>query len=89
MYLPTSLIVNWSAGQLKSNAACLRSAASIQSLSTGLGPALASFGANIAGSVLGGLSESLSTIAGFRYLPLLAIAFYVLSLYAPAARKDV
>jgi hypothetical protein len=37
------------------------------------------FGSNIAGSVLGGLSESASMVLGFRYLPLLAIAFYLLS----------
>jgi hypothetical protein len=39
------------------------------------------FGSNIAGSVLGGLSESLSMLLGFRYLPLLAIAFYLLSVW--------
>ena len=37
------------------------------------------FGSNIAGSVLGGLSESFSMLLGFRYLLLLAIGFYVLS----------
>lgn len=37
------------------------------------------FGSNIAGSVLGGLSEAASMLLGFRYLPLLAIAFYLLS----------
>ena len=37
------------------------------------------FGSNIAGSVLGGLSESFSMLLGFRYLLLLAIAFYLLS----------
>jgi hypothetical protein len=43
------------------------------------------FGANIAGSVLGGLSESFSMLLGFRYLPLLAILFYLLSLYSPGS----
>ena len=37
------------------------------------------FGSNVAGSVLGGLSEAASMLVGFRYLPLLAIAFYLLS----------
>jgi hypothetical protein len=37
------------------------------------------FGSNIAGSVVGGLSESFSMLLGFRYLLLLAIAFYLLS----------
>jgi hypothetical protein len=37
------------------------------------------FGSNIAGSVLGGLSESFSMLLGFRYLLLLAITFYLLS----------
>jgi hypothetical protein len=37
------------------------------------------FGSNIAGSVIGGLSESFSMLLGFRYLMLLAVAFYVLS----------
>jgi hypothetical protein len=42
-------------------------------------------GSNIAGvifSVLGGLSESFSTLLGFRYLLLVAIAFYLLSAFA-------
>ncbi len=38
-----------------------------------------SFGSNIAGSVVGGLAESVSMLTGFRYLLLLAIAFYLLS----------
>jgi hypothetical protein len=37
------------------------------------------FGSNIAGSVLGGLSESFSMLIGFRYLLLLAISCYLLS----------
>lgn len=37
------------------------------------------FGSNIAGSVLGGLSESFSMLLGFRYLLLLAVIFYLLS----------
>jgi hypothetical protein len=37
------------------------------------------FGSNIAGSVVGGLCESFSMVLGFRYLLLLAIAFYLLS----------
>src|SRR5262249_58665658 len=37
------------------------------------------FGSNIAGSVVGGLSESVSMLAGFRYLLLLAVTFYLLS----------
>src|SRR5262249_45639476 len=34
------------------------------------------FGFNIAGSVVGGLSESFSTLLGFRHLLILAIFFY-------------
>ena len=37
------------------------------------------FGSNIAGAVVGGLSESFSMLLGFRYLLLLAIAYYLLS----------
>jgi SAM-dependent methyltransferase len=37
------------------------------------------FGSNIAGSVVGGLSESFSMLIGFRYLLLLAISCYLLS----------
>jgi hypothetical protein len=45
------------------------------------------FGSNIAGSVVGGLSESFSMLLGFQYLLLLAIAFYLLSAwFAPRAR---
>lgn len=38
-------------------------------------------GSNIAGSVLGGLSEAASMLLGFRYLPLLAAVFYLLSVW--------
>lgn len=37
------------------------------------------FGSNIAGSVVGGLCESFSMLLGFRYLILLAVAFYLFS----------
>jgi hypothetical protein len=36
-------------------------------------------GSNIAGVILGGLSENLSMMVGFQYLLLLAIVFYALS----------
>jgi spermidine synthase len=39
------------------------------------------FGFNILGSVVGGLSESFSTVLGFRHLLILAICFYILSVY--------
>ena len=45
------------------------------------------FGSNIAGSVVGGLSESFSMIFGFRYLLLLAIAFYLLSVTITTVRN--
>jgi SAM-dependent methyltransferase len=44
------------------------------------------FGSNIAGAVVGGLSESLSMLLGFRYLLLLAVLFYVLSACVPSFR---
>jgi spermidine synthase len=44
------------------------------------------FGSNIAGSVVGGISESLSLLIGFRYLLVLAIFFYVLSIWTPSIR---
>ncbi len=49
------------------------------------------FGSNIAGSVLGGLVESLSMLLGFQYLLLLAILFYVLSAWfgAPVKLKKI
>jgi hypothetical protein len=37
------------------------------------------FGSNIAGVTLGGLCESLSFVIGFRYLLIVAVAFYLLS----------
>jgi hypothetical protein len=40
----------------------------------------ADFGSNVAGIILGGLSEQLSLVAGFNALLLLAIAYYLLSL---------
>jgi hypothetical protein len=45
------------------------------------------FGSNIAGSVVGGLSESFSTLLGFRYLLILAICFYLLSIWIPSVHK--
>jgi SAM-dependent methyltransferase len=42
------------------------------------GPA---FGANIAGAMLGGLAENSSMVLGFQYLLLLALLFYVLSMF--------
>jgi SAM-dependent methyltransferase len=47
------------------------------------------FGSNIAGSVVGGLSESFAMLIGFRYLLLLAILFYVLSIWIPSIRGRV
>lgn len=44
------------------------------------------FGSNIAGSVVGGISESFSMLIGFRYLLVLAIFFYVLSIWIPSIR---
>jgi hypothetical protein len=46
------------------------------------------FGSNIAGSVVGGLAESFSMLLGFRYLLLLAIAFYLLSAVIRVSRKS-
>ena len=43
---------------------------------------------NVAGSVVGGLSESFSMLLGFRFLLLLAIAFYVLSLLSIPTKKQ-
>ena len=37
------------------------------------------FGSNVAGIILGGLSEQLSLMIGFNYLLLVAVAYYVLS----------
>ena len=47
------------------------------------------FGSNIAGSVVGGLSESFSMLLGFRYLLLLAIAFYLLSAIFSTPQKRI
>jgi hypothetical protein len=38
------------------------------------------FGSNVAGIVLGGLSEQLSLVLGFNYLVLVAVAYYLLAL---------
>jgi len=46
----------------------------------------ADFGANVAGIILGGLSEQLSLVVGFNFLILIAIGYYLLSLAAPLAR---
>jgi hypothetical protein len=45
------------------------------------------FGSNIAGAVMGGLAESFSTLLGFRHLLILAIGFYVLSIWRPSSRR--
>jgi hypothetical protein len=45
------------------------------------------FGCNIAGSVVGGLSEPLSMLLGFRHLLLLAMAYYLLSAWSPSGRR--
>ena len=42
-------------------------------------------GSNIAGSVVGGLTEPLSLILGFRHLLLVAMVFYVLSAWVPSS----
>ena len=44
------------------------------------------FGSNIAGSVIGGLSESFSTLLGFQHLLIVAICFYLLSVWGPSIR---
>jgi spermidine synthase len=44
------------------------------------------FGSNIAGSMIGGLAEQLSTLLGFQHLLILAICFYLLSTWTPALR---
>jgi SAM-dependent methyltransferase len=41
------------------------------------------FGSNIAGIILGGVSEHLSLVVGFNYLLLLAVAYYLLSAGLP------
>ncbi|VIO74239.1 hypothetical protein [Bradyrhizobium ivorense] len=45
------------------------------------------FGSNIAGSVIGGLTEAFSTVLGFRYLLIIAIGFYLLSAWMPTRGK--
>jgi hypothetical protein len=57
-----------------------------RSFSDAVNPDLA-FGSNIAGSVVGGLAESFSTLLGFRYLLLLAVAFYLLSAWSLRLRR--
>jgi SAM-dependent methyltransferase len=44
------------------------------------------FGSNIAGSVVGGLAESLSMLLGFQHLLLVALLFYLLSIWSPRSR---
>src|SRR5438477_12705651 len=44
------------------------------------------FGSNIAGSVIGGLAESFSTLLAFRHLLILAIGSYILSAWTPSMR---
>ena len=44
------------------------------------------FGSNIAGSVLGGLAELFSMLVGFQHLLLLAMLFYLLSVWSPWLR---
>jgi hypothetical protein len=47
------------------------------------------FASNIAGSVVGGLAESFSMVLGFRYLLLLAMALYALSMFAAGPRTRI
>ena len=47
------------------------------------------FGSNIAGAVVGGLSESFSMLLGFRHLLLVAIAFYLFSALISTPRGRV
>lgn len=44
------------------------------------------FGSNISGAVIGGLAENFSTLLGFRYLLLIAIGFYILSVWRSPRR---
>jgi SAM-dependent methyltransferase len=46
-------------------------------------------GANVAGAVLGGLAENCSMLLGFRYLVLVAAAFYAASSLAGGARHTI
>jgi hypothetical protein len=43
-------------------------------------------GSNIAGAVVGGLTESFSMLLGFQHLLFLALAFYLLSAWTPRLR---
>ena len=45
------------------------------------------FGANVAGAMVGGLSEYSSMLLGFQYVVLVAVGFYVLSAIASPRRK--
>ncbi|HKX17155.1 MAG TPA: hypothetical protein VJT33_04000 [bacterium] len=47
------------------------------------------FGSNIAGSVIGGLTEALSLLLGFRDVLLVAMVFYLLSAWMPYAGRSV
>src|SRR5205814_5439788 len=48
------------------------------------------FGSNVAGIILGGLSEQLSLVVGFNYLLLVAIAYYGLSaLLRPRTQREL
>jgi len=47
------------------------------------------FGSNVAGIILGGLSEQLSLMIGFNYLLLVAIGYYVLSLLLQRRRPRI
>jgi hypothetical protein len=47
------------------------------------------FGSNIGGVILGGLSENLSLVVGFKNLLLLAIAYYALSAVLGTRRQGV
>ena len=45
-------------------------------------------GCNIAGAVLGGLAESFAMLLGFQHLLFLALAFYLLSAWAPRGSSN-
>src|SRR5262249_52534985 len=47
------------------------------------------FGANIAGAMLGGLTENVSMLLGFQYLVLVALGLYALSALALRAGRAV
>jgi hypothetical protein len=47
------------------------------------------FGSNVAGIILGGLSEQLSLVLGFNYLLLVAVAYYLLSWGLMPRRREV